>query len=359
MTPLILQLNPSPPPIETFEDDFPAFLDRLTGLIEGMAPVGFLEGVQNGAVPTDNQGIVLTDSLWQGWSETDQKYLPLPLAGGSYDPVSNTRATAQLIGKAQSGDVNLNLPDVNGATLLTLEKLNDMTGGLGMTRSLSGTEFSVDWGNRYVLVPTDSFSIKEGLDGEDGSTIDLWILVPINTLSPWGIAWPKNWFIGTGALPSTGPGAYKITHIEVSNVSGVKLITFKADYVFGTAGRPKDTTAPTVTNNNVVAGTNEILIFVSEVLNGGNLDVSKFTVNRDGVDNPVLSATASGALIRLTVRDPYNTNNTGDVTYAGTIITDPAGNTMAGFNIAALKIVGASHVTVLRGASIAGGVLIH
>lgn len=276
--------------------------------------------------------------------------------GGRFHLGDDIARISQLIGKAQSGDISLVLPVQDKATLATLDDVNELTGGLDVTVSLSGTSFDLKCGTRYLLQPTGNFTITS-CDGSDGMDVDLYVVTPPSASVAFTVTWPKGWYIGSGALPTTIAAQTKHTHIRISQVGSTKMVEFKGTFIFGSGGRTQDATLPTITDNNVVAGTSELLIFASEILKGKTIPSGDFTVLRDGVSNPVLFAETRGSLVRVVVAFAYNSGNTGSIVYAGTDITDVAGNVMAGFTLSDINIVSSSAYTVLRGNSGSGTIL--
>lgn len=333
-------------PNTQWNGDVSQLLDLLVAHLTGTLENGALIGQIGGTEPLTDIGLWLNGNTWYHWSSTDGKYLPFPVVTGSL--FGSNLYTTQLVSNAATGNITINLPDKNNGMLATLTDLATPVATITST----GSPITVNWtnigqfGREYSNI-SGATTISEAGTSLDGQIIDLWIEIPPSTtITTWALTWPNTWILssGTASLPTatTTASQREVNHFRIYRISNYTFVEFvKAFTISTTAGSAgSDTTPPTVSTITVPVSTATVTIHFSEALRGGSLDTTKWLVKRSGVTNAVVSATASGSDVTLTVTTTYSSSNTGTVQYTGTDVKDLAGNAAAVFGPSALIVAG-------------------
>jgi hypothetical protein len=338
-------------------------VSHLTGTLESGAFVGQIGGSE----PTSDIGLWLDNNTIKKWSSVAGKYLPLPVVAGTL--FGSNLYTTNLISTAASGNIQLNLPDRNGATLATLD---DISGGAGTglvvglstvsETAVSGGTLSFDWiavkngGNLYATLTgsNGAVSVVEANSPSDGQAEAMWIEQSANGSStPFTITWPASWVVSTGAVLTNRSSTNRIVdRFVVRRIGSLTFVEQNKSWSIPVSGAGSDTTAPTVTAISNTAGNSTVTISFSELLQGGVLDATKWAVMKNGASNAVSSAIASSNGVFLTVANTFIITDTGTVQYTGTDVKDSAGNTAASFGPSSILIAGSG----IRGGG-AGGFL--
>lgn len=309
---------------------FDLFLAHLEGNIEGV-----FVGQINGAEPTEDIGLWLNNNVWEAWSSTASKYLPIPLTTGRlYNSI--LRKTTLLSG-ATTGDVTLTLPDKNGATLATTEDVFNPHATI--TVDGNGTA-SCDMNTNskfYILLSVDTnIFVQNMTDGED-----MHILVEnpqsgTNVVSFHTLPTVRDIYWTNGTLNSPVQTAGDSTHRAVnyyiiSRVGNMYFGKVQQGYLIPTTGGSADTTAPTMVT--FVANFDTIGMSASELLRNGALTIAEFVVKKNGTTQTISSADAAGANVTIVLTNSFTATDVITVQYLNTAhsVKDLAGNNMAAF----------------------------
>lgn len=302
--------------------------EHLVAVLPDGTPKGPLVGQVNGSEPNTDQGLWLNNNVWYKWSTQAGKYLPFPLVAGGL--VDGTLRKTVLKPTGQGSDIILYLPDQDGATLATEDDIERIT-GLRPTQTIQdGGSVTLDFdsASRFVINISADMSLAYS-GGVDGQSIDIWFITPANTSPAFALTWTGFYGVSSGALPTTDATHFAVTRVKVYVVGEKTFVEFGDTWQVLVAD---DTTLPKFVTAAVDIGSAVILVTSDKLLKAGNsLDVSKFYVTRNGVQNPVTAAAASGKLVKLSVANSYQLGDNGFVSYNGTDVMDVSGNLMAPF----------------------------
>lgn len=327
--------------------DISDLLDLLVEHLTGALDNGAFTGQIGGSAPTSDIGLWLNGNTIYNWSATDGRYLPLPIITGSL--FGGNLYTTQLISRAATASITLNLPDQNGKTLATTDDIR-LAGTTQTQAAVSGGSVSFDWsailngGSLYVTLSgaNGAVTIAEANAPSDAEFANIWIEQSASgSATPFTITWPSLWQVSTSAvLTNRGVSSRVIDHFVVYRVGSQTFVEQRQTFGVATTGGGSDTTPPVVSSIDNSAGSDVIEITFNESLQGKTLDSTKWSVKKNGVTNAVSSAVANGNLVLLTVAATYKTSNTGTVQYSGTDVKDIAGNAAASFGPSAITISG-------------------
>lgn len=326
--------NRTPFPNVQFAGDIDALFDLFVAHLEGNIE-GVFVGQINGAEPTEDIGLWLNNNVWEAWSSTASKYLPIPLTTGRlYNSI--LRKTTLLSG-ATTGDVTLTLPDKNGATIATTSDV--FTPVPTVTVAGSGTA-SCDMNTNsrfYILLSVDTNIFCHNMT--DGEVMHIYVENPqsgTNVVSFHTLPTVADIYWDNGTLASPVQTAGDSTHRAVDHyiIERVGTLYFgrkTPGYLIPTTGGSADTTAPTMLT--FVANFDTVGMTASELLRNGALTIAEFVVKKNGATQTVSSADASGANVTLVLANSFVSSDVITVQYLNTVhsVKDLAGNNMAAF----------------------------
>ena len=317
--------------------------DHLNGDLDNSVFSGQLGGNE----PLTDVGIWLHFDIWHHWDGNAGKYVPFPLAAGLLfeDVVRYTTLVAQ----AETNIVLL-LPETGG-TLARLEDLG-MSGLSGPTETMGstiaagevpspGSTVNLDaQENTLFLIIDDDITITGGDDWADKKTFDLWVQTSPNLGTAPVITWPATFRfpVGGAALQTTDSTHFAVNHFRITSIGGTIYVEPQGEFqVLAT----EDTTPPGIVSVRSKAGTSVVVVKFNELVRGINKD--NYIVKKDGVSNPILSASSNGYNVTLHVTDPFPLGSTGTVQYTGStppLTGDLFNNNVVAFGPVSIDVIG-------------------
>lgn len=289
----------------------------LTGQVGGLEPVTNV-GIW---LPPVTGSTTAPSGIIYAWNSTSARYLPAPLVAGQLVASSvhitqiQTTATTDRIAK---------LPDKNG----TFAFLDDISTGIG-TKTLSGGSVSVNWEDQKAAYITLTSNATISLTGTptDDQWQDLWIE---NVATSYTVTYAGTVIWSGGAAPTqttASAGERRIDHIRLHHIGAGTGTIFgevcAQDYQIATAADAGKPTKVTVTRYG-----NTVTLTMSELIQGGTLDASRFKVRTPlaGTLQTVSAVTAAGSIISIVMAAAMPSATEYSFEYSGTDIKDLTGN---------------------------------